>query len=101
MHKFRIAGRERSLPCAEPTTWYQKSASITFPSVFKPRVAACSLVMPMQRCRVAEMSAGVVPSAFILAAILAMSAYPLTEAKFQEIVREVAQRRAARQEVVL
>lgn len=35
------------------------------------------------------------------AAIVAMSAYPLTEARFQEIVREVAQRRAAQQEVVL
>jgi glucuronide carrier protein len=39
-------------------------------------------------------AAGLVPAAFILAAIVAMSAYPLTEARFREIVREVAQRRA-------
>jgi glucuronide carrier protein len=44
-------------------------------------------------------AAGVVPAAFILAAIVAMSAYPLTEEKFREIVGEVAQRRAAQQEV--
>jgi glucuronide carrier protein len=44
-------------------------------------------------------AAGLVPAAFILAAVVAMSAYPLTEAKFREIVREVAQRRA-RGEVV-
>jgi glucuronide carrier protein len=44
-------------------------------------------------------AAGLVPAAFILAAIAAMSAYPLTEAKFREIVREVARRRA-REEVV-
>jgi glucuronide carrier protein len=43
-------------------------------------------------------AAGVVPAAFILAAIAAVSAYPLTEARFREIVREVAQRRAARSE---
>jgi len=42
-------------------------------------------------------AAGVVPAAFILAAIVAMSAYPLTEARFREIVREVAQRRARRE----
>jgi glucuronide carrier protein len=40
-------------------------------------------------------AAGLVPAAFILAAVAVMSAYPLTEAKFQEIVREVAERRAA------
>jgi glucuronide carrier protein len=46
-------------------------------------------------------AAGLVPAAFILAAIVAMSAYPLTEARFREIVRQVAQRRAAQREVVL
>jgi glucuronide carrier protein len=45
-------------------------------------------------------AAGLIPAGFIVAAIAAMSAYPLTEARFQEIVREVAQRRAARQEAV-
>ena len=39
-------------------------------------------------------AAGLVPAAFILGAIAVMSAYPLTEAKFREIVREVAARRA-------
>jgi glucuronide carrier protein len=43
-------------------------------------------------------AAGLVPAAFILGAIAFMSTYPLTEAKFQEIVREVAERRAARSE---
>ena len=43
-------------------------------------------------------AAGLVPAAFILAAIVAVSAYPLTEARFREIVREVAERRAARAE---
>jgi glucuronide carrier protein len=42
-------------------------------------------------------AAGFVPAVFILAAILVMSAYPLTEARFREIVREVAQRRAAQE----
>ena len=45
-------------------------------------------------------AAGLVPAAFILVAIVAMSAYPLTEARFREIVREVAQRHA-RGEVAL
>ena len=40
------------------------------------------------------------PAAFILTAIAVMSAYPLTEARFQEIVREVAERRAAREEAI-
>ena len=43
-------------------------------------------------------AAGLVPAAFILAAIATMSAYPLTEARFREIVREVAQRRAGRED---
>jgi len=40
-------------------------------------------------------AAGLVPAAFILGAIAVMAAYPLTEQRFQEIVREVAARRAA------
>jgi glucuronide carrier protein len=43
-------------------------------------------------------AAGIVPAVFILGAIAVMRAYPLTEARFQEIVREVAQRRAAEPE---
>jgi glucuronide carrier protein len=39
-------------------------------------------------------AAGIVPAAVILGAIAVMSTYPLTEAKFKEIVREVAERRA-------
>jgi len=42
-------------------------------------------------------AAGLVPAAFILAAIAVMSAYPLTEEKFREIVREVARHRADRE----
>ena len=43
-----------------------------------------------------RLAAGVVPAAFILGAIAVMSAYPLTEQRFREIVREVAERRVAR-----
>ncbi len=43
-------------------------------------------------------AAGLVPAAFILAAIATMSAYPLTETRFREILHEVAQRRAGREE---
>jgi glucuronide carrier protein len=43
-------------------------------------------------------AAGLVPAVFILAAIVIMSAYPLSEARFREVVRELAQRRAARPE---
>jgi len=45
-------------------------------------------------------AAGLVPAAFILGAIAVMSAYPLTEERFREIVREVAQRRARREGVL-
>lgn len=45
-------------------------------------------------------AAGLVPAGFIVGAIVVMSAYPLTDARFQEIVREVAHRRAGRQDVV-
>jgi glucuronide carrier protein len=40
-------------------------------------------------------AAGLVPAAFIVGAIAVISAYPLTEERFREIVREVAARRAA------
>jgi glucuronide carrier protein len=43
-------------------------------------------------------AAGLVPAAFIIGAVAVMSAYPLTEERFREIVREVAERRAARSE---
>jgi hypothetical protein len=41
-------------------------------------------------------AAGFVPAAFILVAIAIMYFYPLTEARFTQIVAETAQRRAAR-----
>lgn len=43
-----------------------------------------------------KVAAGLVPAVFIGGAIAVMTAYPLTEDKFREIVREVAKRRAAR-----
>ena len=43
-----------------------------------------------------KVAAGLVPAVSILGAIAAMTAYPLTEEKFREIMREVAERRAAR-----
>jgi glucuronide carrier protein len=46
--------------------------------------------------RAIKVAAGLVPSAFILGAIAVMTAYPLTEDKFREIVHELAERRAAR-----
>jgi glucuronide carrier protein len=46
-------------------------------------------------------AAGLVPAAFILAAIVIMSAYPLSEARFREVVRELAERRAARTEAAV
>jgi glucuronide carrier protein len=39
-------------------------------------------------------AAGIVPAVFILGGVAVMAAYPLTEAKFRQIVREVAERRA-------
>jgi glucuronide carrier protein len=42
-----------------------------------------------------KVAVGLVPAAFILGAIALMSAYPLTERRFREIVREVAERRAS------
>ena len=43
-----------------------------------------------------KVAAGIVPAAFILGAIALMTTYPLTEDKFRQIVREAAERRAAR-----
>jgi len=43
-----------------------------------------------------KVAAGLVPAAFIVGAIAVMTRYPLTEEKFREIVRETAERRAAR-----
>ena len=43
-------------------------------------------------------AAGLVPAAFIIGAVAVMSAYPLTEERFREIVRELAARRARAEE---
>jgi glucuronide carrier protein len=45
-----------------------------------------------------KLAAGGVPAAFILVAIVVIAAYPLTEGRFRELVREVAARRAAHEE---
>jgi glucuronide carrier protein len=42
-----------------------------------------------------KIAAGAVPAACILVAIAVMAAYPLTEGRFRELVRELAARRAA------
>jgi glucuronide carrier protein len=41
-----------------------------------------------------KFTAGVVPAAFVLVAVAIMTAYPLTEERFRQIVAEVARRRA-------
>jgi glucuronide carrier protein len=43
-----------------------------------------------------KFTAGIVPAVFVAVAVAIMAAYPLTEAKFREIVRDVAERRAGR-----
>ena len=43
-----------------------------------------------------KFTAGIVPAVFIMIAVAIMTAYPLTETRFREIVRDVAERRAAR-----
>jgi len=43
-----------------------------------------------------KVAAGAVPAGFILIALAIIAAYPLTEDRFRQIVREVAERRAAR-----
>jgi glucuronide carrier protein len=52
---------------------------------------------PDSAVRAIKTAAGLVPAGFILVAVVVMSAYPLSEARFREIVREVAQRRVARE----
>jgi glucuronide carrier protein len=42
-----------------------------------------------------KLAAGFVPAAFVVLALLIMAVYPLTEARFREIVRETAARRIA------
>ncbi len=41
-----------------------------------------------------KFTAGIVPAVFVLVAVAIMMAYPLTEKRYREIVRDVAQRRA-------
>jgi glucuronide carrier protein len=41
-----------------------------------------------------KVTAGIVPAVFILIAVAIMTAYPLTETRFREIIRDVARRRA-------
>ncbi len=43
-----------------------------------------------------RLAAGVLPAVFIIAAIAIMSRYPLTESRFREMVREIADRRHSR-----
>jgi glucuronide carrier protein len=43
-----------------------------------------------------KIAAGIVPAVVIVLALAIMAAYPLTESRFREMVREVAQRRVAR-----
>jgi glucuronide carrier protein len=43
-----------------------------------------------------KLAAGVVPAAFVVLSLAIMAIYPLTEARFREIVRETAERRVAR-----
>jgi glucuronide carrier protein len=42
-----------------------------------------------------KIAAGFVPAAFVVLALVVMAIYPLTEARFREIVRETAERRIA------
>jgi glucuronide carrier protein len=43
-----------------------------------------------------KLAAGVVPAAFVVLSLLIMAIYPLTEARFRQIITETAQRRIAR-----
>jgi glucuronide carrier protein len=56
-----------------------------------------SASQPDGAIRAIKTAAGIVPAVFILAAVAVMSLYPLTEEKFREIIREVAERRAGSQ----
>jgi glucuronide carrier protein len=44
-----------------------------------------------------KVAAGAVPAVCVLVAIVVMASYPLTEERFRELVRELAERRAARE----
>jgi glucuronide carrier protein len=57
---------------------------------------AASATQPGSAVDAIKIAAGAVPAGFILIALAIMAAYPLTEDRFREIVREVAARRAAR-----
>jgi glucuronide carrier protein len=57
---------------------------------------AGSAAQPDSAITAIRIAAGVVPAVVIVVALAIMFAYPLTEARFREIVREVAQRRLAR-----
>jgi glucuronide carrier protein len=54
-------------------------------------------VQPDSAITAIKIAAGVVPAVVIVIALGIMFAYPLTEARFRDIVREVAQRRVARE----
>ena len=43
-----------------------------------------------------KLAAGFVPAAFVIVSLVIMAIYPLTEARFRQIVRETAERRIAR-----
>jgi glucuronide carrier protein len=43
-----------------------------------------------------KLAAGLVPAAFVVISLAVMAVYPLTEARFRQIVRETAERRIAR-----
>jgi glucuronide carrier protein len=43
-----------------------------------------------------KLAAGFVPAAFVVISLLVMAIYPLTEARFRQMVRETAERRIAR-----
>jgi glucuronide carrier protein len=57
---------------------------------------AASATQPGSAVDAIKVAAGAVPAGFILIALAIMAAYPLTEDRFRRIVREVAERRAAR-----
>jgi glucuronide carrier protein len=55
---------------------------------------ADSVSQPDGAIRAIKVASGIVPAVFILGAVAVMGLYPLTEERFREIVREVAERRA-------
>lgn len=56
---------------------------------------AQSSTQPSSAIDAIKIAAGAVPAGFILVALAIITAYPLTEDRFRQIVREVAERRAA------